>query len=85
MRVAFVTVGDTGRLTGGYLYNDRVLTALRERGVAVEEIVPCGVSPEEQETAPADASAVAGVAGLKPEGGAPFDGNCHCVCRSKPS
>ena len=51
MRVAFVTVGDTGRLTGGYLYNDRVLTALRERGVAVEEIVPCGVSPEEQETA----------------------------------
>jgi glycosyltransferase involved in cell wall biosynthesis len=51
MRVAFVTVGDTGRLTGGYLYNDRVLTALREGGVAVEEIVPCGVSPEEQETA----------------------------------
>ena len=51
MRVAFVTVGDTGRLTGGYLYNDRVLTALRERGVEVEEIVPCGVSPEEQETA----------------------------------
>ena len=51
MRVAFVTVGDTGRLTGGYLYNARVLAALRERGVAVEEIVPCGASPEEQEVA----------------------------------
>jgi glycosyltransferase involved in cell wall biosynthesis len=49
MHVAFVTVGDTGRLTGGYLYNARVLAALRERGVTVEEIVPCGASPEEQE------------------------------------
>jgi glycosyltransferase involved in cell wall biosynthesis len=49
MRIAFVTVGDTGRLTGGYLYNARVLAALRERGVAVEEIVPCGASPREQE------------------------------------
>ena len=51
MRVAFVTVGDTGRLTGGYLYNARVLAALRERGVEVEEINPCGASPEEQEAA----------------------------------
>ncbi len=51
MHVAFITVGDTGRLTGGYLYNARVLTALRERGVAVEEIVPCDASPEEQEMA----------------------------------
>jgi glycosyltransferase involved in cell wall biosynthesis len=51
MRVAFVTVGDTGRLTGGYLYNARVLTSLRERGVVVEEIVPCGASRREQEMA----------------------------------
>jgi glycosyltransferase involved in cell wall biosynthesis len=51
VRVAFVTVGDTGRLTGGYLYHARVLAALRERGVVVEEIVPCGASPEEQEEA----------------------------------
>jgi glycosyltransferase involved in cell wall biosynthesis len=51
VRVAFVTVGDTRRLTGGYLYNFRVLTALRERGVEVEEIVPCGASPGEQEAA----------------------------------
>ena len=51
MRVAFVTVGDTGRLTGGYLYNAHVLAALREGGVEVEEIVPCGASPQEQEEA----------------------------------
>ena len=51
MRLAFVTVGDTGRLTGGYLYNARVLAGLRERGVVVEEVVPCGASPEEQEEA----------------------------------
>jgi glycosyltransferase involved in cell wall biosynthesis len=51
MRVAFVTVGDTGRLTGGYLYNARVLAALREMGVEVEEIVASGASPREQEMA----------------------------------
>ena len=51
MSVAFVTVGDPDRHTGGYLYNARVLTALRKRGVAVEEVVPCGGSPEEQEAA----------------------------------
>ena len=49
MRVAFVTVGDTSRLTGGYLYNARVLAALRERGIAVDEVVASGASPEEQE------------------------------------
>jgi glycosyltransferase involved in cell wall biosynthesis len=51
VRVAFVTVGDTGRLTGGYLYNARVLAALREMGVEAEQINPCGASPEEQEAA----------------------------------
>jgi len=51
VRVAFVTVGNTGRLTGGYLYNARVLLGLRENGVEVEEIIPCGASPEEQEAA----------------------------------
>jgi glycosyltransferase involved in cell wall biosynthesis len=49
VRVAFVTVGDTERLTGGYLYNARVLLGLRENGVEIEEIVPCGASFEEQE------------------------------------
>ena len=50
-KVAFVTVGDTDRLTGGYLYNARVLAALREWDAEVEEINPCGASPEEQEEA----------------------------------
>jgi len=51
LRVAFVTVGDTGRLTGGYLYHARVFAGLREKGVTVEEVVPCGASQEEQEDA----------------------------------
>ena len=51
MRVAFVTVGDTGRKTGGYLYNARVVSGLRKEGLEVEEIVACGASPEEQRTA----------------------------------
>ena len=51
MRVAFVTVGDTDRLTGGYLYNARVLESLRGMGVEVEEVNPCGASPEEQDAA----------------------------------
>jgi glycosyltransferase involved in cell wall biosynthesis len=48
LRVAFVTVGDTNRKTGGYLYNARLISGLRKRGYAVEEIVACGASPEEQ-------------------------------------
>jgi glycosyltransferase involved in cell wall biosynthesis len=51
VRVAFVTVGDTDRLTGGYLYHAQVFARLRERGVVVEEVVPCGASAEEQEEA----------------------------------
>jgi glycosyltransferase involved in cell wall biosynthesis len=51
VRAAFVTVGNTDRHTGGYLYNAQVLTALQKRGVAVEEIAPCGASPEEQRAA----------------------------------
>ncbi len=48
MRLAFITVGDTSRPTGGYFYNARLLAALRERGVEVEEIVASGASHEEQ-------------------------------------
>jgi glycosyltransferase involved in cell wall biosynthesis len=48
LRVAFVTVGDTGRLTGGYLYNRRLLNGLEENGVRVEVVVPCGADPAEQ-------------------------------------
>ena len=51
MRVAFVTVGDTERLTGGYLYHAQVLARLRERGASIEEVIPCGASEEEQEEA----------------------------------
>lgn len=51
LRVAFVTVGDTSRLTGGYLYHARVLAGLEKLGCEVEEVVPCGASFEEQEAA----------------------------------
>src|SRR5215216_7503654 len=51
LRVAFITVGDTGRKTGGYLYNRRVISGLRQRGFEIEEIVAGGASPEEQRTA----------------------------------
>ena len=49
LRVAFVTVGDTSRLTGGYLYNARVVAGLRQQGIAVEEVVASGASRTEQE------------------------------------
>ena len=53
MRGAFVTVGDTGRPTGGYLYNRRVLGGLERNGLAVERVVPCGAgSAEQAESAP---------------------------------
>ncbi len=51
MHVAFVTVGDTSRRTGGYLYHARVFAGLREEGIEVEEIVARGASPAEQEAA----------------------------------
>jgi glycosyltransferase involved in cell wall biosynthesis len=50
-KVAFITVGEKGRKTGGYLYNARVVTGLRGRGIEVEEIVACGASPGEQQAA----------------------------------
>ena len=50
-KVAFITVGDTGRKTGGYLYNERLIRGLRERDFEVEEIVACGASPGEQRAA----------------------------------
>ncbi len=45
----FITVGDTSRLTGGYLYHARVFAGLREKGIEVEELVASGASPAEQE------------------------------------
>jgi glycosyltransferase involved in cell wall biosynthesis len=52
LRVAFVTVGDTSRLTGGYLYHVRVFAGLRKEGIEVETFVASGASPVEQEAAP---------------------------------
>ncbi|MGH3087959.1 MAG: glycosyltransferase family 4 protein [Rubrobacteraceae bacterium] len=50
MRAAFVTVGDTARLTGGYLYHARVFPRLAKFGIEVEEMVASGASVEEQES-----------------------------------
>ncbi len=44
-------MGDTCRRTGGYLYNGRVISGLRRRGLEIEEVVAGGASPEEQRTA----------------------------------
>ncbi len=63
LRVAFVTVGKTDRLTGGYLYNRRLLDGLAENGVEVDQLVPCGAAPAGQ----AEASAGFGSA-LEPAG-----------------
>lgn len=38
-------------MTGGYLYHARLFEGLRERGVEIQEVVPCGASPAEQEAA----------------------------------
>ena len=51
LRVAFVTVGDTGRKTGGHLYNARVLAGLEARGVEVHRLVVGGSDPKEQQKA----------------------------------
>ncbi len=48
MHIAFITVGDTQRLTGGYLYHARLFGGLRAHGVVVDEIVPCGAVLHEQ-------------------------------------
>lgn len=48
MHIAFITVGDTQRLTGGYLYHARVFDGLRADGVAIDEIVASGAALHEQ-------------------------------------
>src|SRR5215210_2674594 len=50
-KVAFVTVGDTSRMTGGYLYHARVFAGLRKEGIEVETLVASGATPAEQEAA----------------------------------
>jgi glycosyltransferase involved in cell wall biosynthesis len=50
-QVAFVTVGDTSRMTGGYLYHARVFAGLRKEGIEVETLVASGAASAEQEAA----------------------------------
>ncbi|BBL79908.1 glycosyl transferase family 1 [Rubrobacter xylanophilus] len=54
MRVAFVTVGDPERRTGGHLYNGIVVSGLRAAGFEVRYVSPCGASPEEQDAEAGD-------------------------------
>ncbi len=48
MHIAFITVGDTQRLTGGYLYHARVFAGLLAQGVVIDEIVASGAALHEQ-------------------------------------
>ncbi|MBC8162893.1 MAG: glycosyltransferase, partial [Roseiflexaceae bacterium] len=48
MHIAFITVGDTARLTGGYLYHARVFAILRERGLLIDEIVAATAGVDQQ-------------------------------------
>jgi glycosyltransferase involved in cell wall biosynthesis len=54
MRVAFITVGDTRRLTGGYLYHARLFAELGRRGVEVVEIVAADAPVDAQMAAVAN-------------------------------
>ena len=48
MRLAFLSVGDPARLTGGYLYHREVFARLRAAGVEVDEVVASGAGLAEQ-------------------------------------
>lgn len=54
MRIAFITVGDTRRLTGGYLYHARLIDGLRRRSDTVDELSPSGAELGQQLAASAD-------------------------------
>ncbi|QYJ15632.1 D-inositol-3-phosphate glycosyltransferase [Rubrobacter xylanophilus DSM 9941] len=64
MRVAFVTVGDPERRTGGHLYNGIVVSGLRGAGFEVRRLSPCGASPGEQDAAARDFGRSFGVSGF---------------------
>jgi glycosyltransferase involved in cell wall biosynthesis len=51
LQIAFITVGDSTRRTGGYLYHHEVHTRLRRRGHRVTEIVAGAVEPAAQRAA----------------------------------
>ena len=54
MHIAFITVGDPSRLTGGYLYHRELFARLRADGIMVEEIVAAPADRAAQLAAAAD-------------------------------
>lgn len=48
MRIAFISVGDTTRKTGGYLYHQELFRRLRAQNVEIDEIVASGAALDEQ-------------------------------------
>jgi glycosyltransferase involved in cell wall biosynthesis len=51
MHIAFITVGDPTRLTGGYLYHAQLFAGLRAQGIVIDEIVASGAALDEQRAA----------------------------------
>ncbi len=53
MRICFITVGDPGRLTGGYLYHREVFARLRAGGATIDELVASAADlPAQRAAAP---------------------------------
>jgi len=48
MRIAFLSVGDPARRTGGYLYHRELFARLRAQGIHLDEIYAAGASLEAQ-------------------------------------
>ena len=48
MRAILFTVGDPSRLTGGYLYHDRLMHGLRAMGIFVTQVSLSGAAAEQQ-------------------------------------
>lgn len=48
LRIAFLSVGNPARLTGGYLYHRELFARLRAQGVQLDEIYAAGASLEAQ-------------------------------------
>ena len=53
MNIAFITVGDPTRLTGGYLYHAKVFALLRARGMVIDEVIASGAGRAAQAQAAA--------------------------------
>lgn len=51
MHIAFITVGNPGRFTGGYLYHARLFAGLRTQNSVIDQIVASGAALEDQQRA----------------------------------